>query len=272
MAVLCDGQHEHDSWGMVKDKWATSLETAYPWPLAKAMAQCVQSQLESAAVSFPDLDHVVQASRAYSGVQTRKRLPSLVPGLTTDYPVPSVRSLQNCASRLQGDPSPPEQGGVGQCSDHVEGSRANAVHSSDQVECMVGQCSDHVQGSSANAVHSSDQVERITDSPLPHSSNQVALPIMPRATRSSPLIRLKTWPIPPRATHSHLFFLGFSVALKNPAPSVGAHAVVPRPLDSAAEAEVVAFDVLSQGSPVSTAQVRRLFDLMPDSDRHASKS
>ena len=84
MAVLCDGQHEHDSWGMVKDKWATSLETTYPWPLAKAMAQCIRGQLESAGVSFPatrlqDLDHVVQASRAYSGVQTRKRLPPLVP-------------------------------------------------------------------------------------------------------------------------------------------------------------------------------------------------
>ena len=50
--------------------------------------------------------------------------------------------------------------------------------------------------------------------------------------------------------------LGFGVALKNPDPSLGA-LVIPKPPESAAEAEVVAFDILSQGFPVSTAQVQR---------------
>ena len=38
---------------------------------------------------------------------------------------------------------------------------------------------------------------------------------------------------------------------------------------SAAEVEVFAHGLLSQSSPVSTAQVQRLFNLAPDSDMHA---
>ena len=297
MAVLCDGQHEHDSWGMVKDKWATSLETAYPWPLAKAMAQCIRSQLESAGVSFPatrlqDLDHVVQASRAYSGVQTRKRLPPLVPEfrqivtlhgslpippaglepgskLMTDYHVPSVCTAEPPCNIVPAGSKVIRallSKGVGQCSDQVEGSKVNAVHFSG-----IGQCSDHVEGSKGNAVHSSDQVGCSTDHSEGHalfqSPGQVAgianyaeghaLWPSNQGEDMSKQVRGHTLP-PPR--------LGFGVALKNPDPSLGAHAVIPRPPESAAEAEVVAFDILSEGFPVSTAQVQRLFDLLPDSD------
>ena len=84
LAVLCDGQHDHDKWGMVENKFATSLETAYPWRLCQAIADAIQQQLQSAGVVFPplqlkDLDNVIQASRAFAGVQTRRKLPPLVP-------------------------------------------------------------------------------------------------------------------------------------------------------------------------------------------------
>ena len=42
---LCDNQHEHELWEQKPDgAWATAEETAYPWPLARAMATQVVLQ------------------------------------------------------------------------------------------------------------------------------------------------------------------------------------------------------------------------------------
>ena len=136
--------------------------------------------------------------------------------------------------------------GVGQCSDHVEGSNVKAVHSSDQVGCST----DHAEGHTL--FQSPGQVAGIAN----YAKGHALRPSDQGENMANPA-EGHTLPSPP---------LGVGVALKNPDLSLGAHAVIPRPPDSAAEAEVVAFDILSQGFPVSTAQVQRLFDLLPDSD------
>ena len=39
LCQICDNGHEHGPWGQKPDgSWATSEETAYPWPLARAIA------------------------------------------------------------------------------------------------------------------------------------------------------------------------------------------------------------------------------------------
>ena len=44
---MCDNSHEHEPWGQKPDgSWATSEETAYPWPLARAIAAQVVLQLQ----------------------------------------------------------------------------------------------------------------------------------------------------------------------------------------------------------------------------------
>ena len=48
---LCDNQHEHEPWGQKSDRsWATAEETAYPWPLARAIAAQVLLQLQDLGV------------------------------------------------------------------------------------------------------------------------------------------------------------------------------------------------------------------------------
>ena len=82
---LCDNQHEHEPWGQKPDgPWATSEETAYPWPLARAIAAQVLLQLQDLGVqchppSFAEQEATLQAMRASTNIQPRKNLPALVP-------------------------------------------------------------------------------------------------------------------------------------------------------------------------------------------------
>ena len=82
---LCDNQHEHEPWGQKPDgSWATSEETAYPWPLARAIAAQVLLQLQDFGVqchppSFAQQEATLQAMRASTDIQPRKHLPPLVP-------------------------------------------------------------------------------------------------------------------------------------------------------------------------------------------------
>ena len=82
---LCDNQHEHEPWGQRPDgSWATSEETAYPWPLARAIAAQVLLQLQEFEVqchppSFAQQEATLQAMRASTDIQPRKHLPPLVP-------------------------------------------------------------------------------------------------------------------------------------------------------------------------------------------------
>ena len=82
---LCDNQHEHEPWGQKPDgSWATSEETAYPWPLARAIAAQVLLQLQDFGVqchppSFAQQEATLQAMRASTDIQPRKHLPPFVP-------------------------------------------------------------------------------------------------------------------------------------------------------------------------------------------------
>ena len=82
---LCDNKHEHEPWGQKPDgSWATAEETAYPWPLARAIAAQVLLQLQDLGVechlpSFAEQEATLQAMRAATNIQPRKNLPSLVP-------------------------------------------------------------------------------------------------------------------------------------------------------------------------------------------------
>ena len=82
---LCGNQHEHEPWGQKPDgSWATAEETAYPWPLARAMATQVVLQLQTKGVechlpSFAEQECTLQAMRAATTVQPRKNLPPFVP-------------------------------------------------------------------------------------------------------------------------------------------------------------------------------------------------
>ena len=82
---LCDNRHEHEPWGQKPDgSWATSEETACPWPLARAIAAQVVLQLQHQGVlchlpSFAEQEATLQAMKASTNIQPRKHLPSLVP-------------------------------------------------------------------------------------------------------------------------------------------------------------------------------------------------
>ena len=82
---MCDNQHEHEPWGQKPDgTWATSEETAYPCPLARAIAAQVVLQLQDQGLvchlpSFAEQACTLQAMRASTNIQPRKNLPPMVP-------------------------------------------------------------------------------------------------------------------------------------------------------------------------------------------------
>ena len=77
---MCDNQHEHEPWGQKPDgSSATSEETAYPWPLARAIAAQVVIQLQDRGIvcrlpSFAEQECTLQAVRASTNIQPRKNL------------------------------------------------------------------------------------------------------------------------------------------------------------------------------------------------------
>ena len=80
---FCSGNHVHLGWGKVGPSWATSEETAYPWGLCKTMASFLKDHFLSLGFLAPATDisgsfNQVQASRAFTGVQSRKRVPPLL--------------------------------------------------------------------------------------------------------------------------------------------------------------------------------------------------
>ena len=80
-----DNQHEHEPWGQKPDgSWATPEETAYPWPLARAIAARVVIQLQDQGIvchlpSFAEQECTLQAMRASANILPRRNLPPLVP-------------------------------------------------------------------------------------------------------------------------------------------------------------------------------------------------
>ena len=75
---MCDNKHEHEPWGQKPDGF--SEETAYPWPLTRAIAVQVVIQLQEKGFichlpSFAEQECTLQAMRAATNIH----LPPLVP-------------------------------------------------------------------------------------------------------------------------------------------------------------------------------------------------
>ena len=76
---MCDNQHEHQPWGQKPDgSWATSEETACPWPLARAIAAQVVIQLQDKGIichlpSFAEQECTLQTMRASTNIQPTQK-------------------------------------------------------------------------------------------------------------------------------------------------------------------------------------------------------
>ena len=92
LAKSCDGQHQHDQWGRVGNKFARSLECAYNGQLSAAWAQCVRQHAVNRGIKFPaatletvslqDSGLVPQYNKAALGLLPRgKKLPPVMTDL-----------------------------------------------------------------------------------------------------------------------------------------------------------------------------------------------
>ena len=85
LEAYCPNDHEHEPWGQKADgSWSTAEETAYPWPLARAMATHVVLELQTLGVkchlpSFAQQDATLQSMRAASNLQPHRGLPPMFP-------------------------------------------------------------------------------------------------------------------------------------------------------------------------------------------------
>ena len=80
---LCDNSHEHEPWGHQDHQWATALETAYPWPLCRALAQSLALCMQDLGAicktpSYALQEASLQSLRAAAYIQPRKHLPPMV--------------------------------------------------------------------------------------------------------------------------------------------------------------------------------------------------
>ena len=126
-------QHRHAAWGLTKENTcATSAETAYPFELARDIANVfitilLQRGAEPPAQSLTDIksqsEHVLQATRARTGSQPRAaKLPPLVPEFTrfiTSAALASQESVPN-AKLLSTNPFASSQMKGGDLCDSLE--------------------------------------------------------------------------------------------------------------------------------------------------------
>ena len=90
--------HRHEKWGITKQGFATSEETAYPLVLARTVAHALVSlQLTAPADTLSELQtnssQVLQAIRGQTGLQPKaQKLPSIVPEYQTLIKVTNTRS------------------------------------------------------------------------------------------------------------------------------------------------------------------------------------
>eukprot|EP00435_Cladocopium_sp_Y103_P056535 s954_g19.t1 len=123
LECFCKNDHEHEPWGQRADgSWATSEETAYPWPLARSMATQVALQLQSDGAqchvpTFATQQASLQSMRAASNMQPRKGLPPLVPEFKTICSHPVSDPLPPLARKL----STPTQGQIASASQDPKG-------------------------------------------------------------------------------------------------------------------------------------------------------
>ncbi|CAE7428234.1 car [Symbiodinium sp. CCMP2592] len=135
---LCSGKHVHLGWGKVGRTWATSAETAYPWGLCKCMASLLKDHfLELGCRPSPKaIDEgapAIQGARAFTGAQTRKRVPPLLSEFASVHTVTVPSNLAASFLRPgQKLPSPWKPGDDAACSPAIEcfpaGSRVLRAH------------------------------------------------------------------------------------------------------------------------------------------------
>jgi len=83
--VTCDNSHVHEKWGYSNNSWATAEETAYPFPLCKAMAYHLCEFLfelgcHRPSRSIEDTTNDLQLQKVFAGAQPKgKRVLPLVP-------------------------------------------------------------------------------------------------------------------------------------------------------------------------------------------------
>ena len=70
---LYSGNHVHAGWGKVKNKWATSFETAYPWGLCKVMASLLKEHFlglgcQPGPSQLSEVQATIPGARAFSGL------------------------------------------------------------------------------------------------------------------------------------------------------------------------------------------------------------
>ncbi|CAE7664604.1 car [Symbiodinium sp. CCMP2592] len=123
---LCSGKHVHLGWGKVGRTWATSAETAYPWGLCKCMASLLKDHfLELGCRQSPKaIDEgapAIQGARAFTGAQTRKRVPPLLSEFASVHTVTVPSNLAASFLRPgQKLPSPWKPGDDAACSPAIE--------------------------------------------------------------------------------------------------------------------------------------------------------
>ena len=131
LCQMCDNSHEHEPWGQKPDgSWATSEVTAYPWPLARAIATQVVLQLQDQGVvchlpSFAEQECTIQAMRAATNIQPRKNLPPMVPEFKQVFCQSAHAPLPLNARRL----STPKRG-------YVASAEGNIAKTKSQWECI----------------------------------------------------------------------------------------------------------------------------------------
>ena len=127
---MCDNSHEHEPWGQKPDgSWATSEGTAYPWPLAPAIAAQVVLQLQDQGLvchlpSFAEQECTLQAMRAATNIQPRKNLPPMVPEFKQVVHQHSQTSLPAHARLL----STPKRGYVASAKESIDNQVTVGVH------------------------------------------------------------------------------------------------------------------------------------------------
>ena len=102
--MKCPGvsaKHRHERWGLTKSGFATSEETAYPFALAKIIANAFAGALLSLKLQAPpeifselqaDSSQVLQAIRGQTGLQPKaQKLPPIVPEYQTLIHVTNTR-------------------------------------------------------------------------------------------------------------------------------------------------------------------------------------
>ena len=161
IGVSCNNQRTHAKWGLVKSKWATSLEVEYPHALCKAWARVfIDTILAFGAVSPPlqlsDLpEHSLRQSQAATQKQPRgKRLPPLVrefkqvcvltgpfsdmwqPNTSSDWQIPATLQCKPLLSVIPaGSKLLRSQVHGGNCVRAIDENVADPQHT---VECAIG--------------------------------------------------------------------------------------------------------------------------------------